>query len=124
METNILFNFLIWIILTVLLMFRVTLSTVARMFLLIILVAHVFFWWTELQTAFYTVMQLQIKDFLPLLLSSTEMAVLSLNWIWPLSLAYIFYLSSDEDSAVIVVFLTIITTVIWALYYFSLFYQP
>lgn len=123
MDTNILFNFLIWTLLTLVLMFRVTLSTLSRMFLLVMLVAHVFFWWAELQTAFYTVLELQIKDALPLLFSSIEMAVLSLNWIWPLSLAYIFYLSSDEDSSVIVVFLTIITVIIWALYYFSLFYN-
>lgn len=123
MDASLLFNFLIWIILTVLLLFRVTLAVPARLFLVLALAFHVFFWWPELSHSFSMLLQVQVKDLFPLFLSMSEQAVLSLNWIWPLSLAYIFYLSSDEDSSVVVVFLTILSVIIWATYYLSLIFK-
>lgn len=119
MDASIFFNFLIWGLLTIVLLLRKTLSPLARLFLVLAFAFHAFFWWSELTASWQVLTSTKIKELFSLLIVFGKDAVGSLHWLWPISLAYLFYLASDEDSGVVIMVLTLFTALAWLLYYCS-----
>ena len=114
MEQAVLLPFLIWGGFTIIIFFRNTISGSIRAIILGIFIANALFWYPELKV---------LKNYASInwmiyLKSSVQYAYSALVWIWPLSLFYAFYTSSDRDAESALTILIIFTAAVWGGYWY------
>ena len=112
MDKAILFPFIIWGLFTAALLLRKGIKTYAKLFLLIVLGAYIYFWRAELAV----LLKYQNLNYIEILIETVKYAHTTLIWIWPLSLLFAIYSSNDKDSTIMITILTIYTVFIWTLY--------
>ncbi len=117
MDRAILLPFLIWIVLSlILLLFRRSIHWAIRITPLVFLSVYGFFWRADIMKIF----SLEHFPFRAILTETVDLAFLALFWIWPLSLIYTLYAANDKDSSISVIALSIFTALVWgATWYLS-----
>ncbi|MES0488678.1 MAG: hypothetical protein ABUK01_01720 [Leptospirales bacterium] len=112
MDSAILFPLILWLIFGFFILVRTPVNIYARIIVLVFLAWNVYF--------FIENPQLLLKpselNWGGIFKQSVESALHGLIWVWPLTLIYSFYASSDRDVNINLTILSAFTAIVWVLY--------
>jgi len=112
MDSAILIPLILWFVFGLFTLVRPPISIYARILVFIFLIWNVYFF-IEKPELLLQPTELNWKGIFH---QSIESALHGLIWVWPLTLVYSFYASSDRDVNVNLTILTIFSVVVWILY--------
>ena len=105
---------------SVMLFLRTPVKMQFRLAALLVLLLYGFIWKEELMAIMDISKFFSIATWKPLLKETINLAFNSLLWVWPITLLYAFFGSSDRDIQVNLIILLTFSVVIWVSYFIYL----
>jgi len=105
---------------SVMLLLRTPVKIQFRLATLLVLVIYGFIWKEELMAIMDVSKFFSIATWKPLLKETVNLAFNSLVWVWPITLLYAFFGSSDRDIQVNLTILMTFSVITWISYFFYL----
>lgn len=124
MDSFIFIPLTLWSILFFFLLFRAELPFSVKMIMFFILASTFAFWYDEMIYFFNNFESIPFKDYLQIGLDSVYSIFMSLLWIWPLTLLFVFYAASDLDSIRVIIILSFFTLFIWVVFFAGTYFFP